>query len=230
MHAFRWLSVVAILGPALLNTGCSTTLVQQLPAGEITTCDPAWPGVWKATSNDSDKPEYAWVEVSADCKSLTFTDDKKTSVEGKTLTLVSTVAGDFLSITDADGEPECIGKDLKDCGFPIERFEKRDNQIRLYAANHRLIHDAIAAGVVTGLTQTGNEDASEKQADKQTAGKPRKNPSVSAESMFQNLITGTPEQIGQWFVEHPDYFETQPWLVLDRETTDTRPKHPEVSK
>ncbi len=228
MHRLKSFALVL----ALVGLGaCSTTLVQQLPAGDVTTCDPAWPGLWKATSSAADKPEFAWVEVAADCKTLTFTDAEKTSVEHKTLSLVSTVAGDFLAITDADGKLDCLGKDPKDCGFPIERYVREGEQIRLYAANHRAIHEAISTGEITGLTQIGNKD--EKEAAKPDAAakaKPRMPVGNSTNLTYQNLITGSPEQIAQWFVEHPGYFDAEPWLVLDREKTDIRPKHAEVKK
>jgi len=208
--------------------GCSTTLVQQLPAGNVTTCDPAWPGLWMARMDDSGKPERAWLEVSADCKQLTFTDSAKTSVEQKTLTLVSSAAGEFLSITDADGKPECIGKDPRDCGFPIERFVREGGQVRLFAANHRAVHDAIAAGQLAGMTKLGSQDDTDTEPTTKKKAKPADvNP---ANQTYQNLITGSPEQIGQWFVEHPEYFDAKPWLVLDRQATDTRPKHAEVKK
>jgi len=211
--------------------GCSTTLVQQLPAGDITTCDPAWPGLWKATSRDDDKPEFAWIEVSADCKQLTFTDAEKTSIEHKTLTRITTPAGDFVSVTDAEGKPECIGKDPRDCGFPIERYVREDDQIRLYAANHRAIHDAIASGEITGMTQIGNKDVEEgtKPKEPKRSGA-RKSATGAADLTYQNLITGSPEQIGQWFLERPALFDAEPWLVLDRQQADTRPKHAEVKK
>lgn len=213
---------------------CSTTLVQHLPAGDATTCDPAWPGLWKATSKDADKPEFAWIEISADCKTLTFTDAEKTSVEHKTLTRVATTAGDFLSVTDAGGKAECLGKDPKDCGFPIERYVHDGDQIRLYAANHRAIHDAIASGELTGLTQVGDKEAEKTARPGKSAApaKPRarKPAGKSVDVTYQNLITGSPEEIGQWFVERPQYFDAEPWLVLDRQKTDTRPTHPEVKK
>ena len=205
---------------------------QQLPAGDVDR--PAIrPGraCWEAASSAADEPEFAWVEVAADCQTLTFTDAEKTSVEHKTLSLVSTVAGDFLAITDADGKLDCLGKDPKDCGFPIERYVREGEQIRLYAANHRAVHEAIAAGEITGLTQIGNRD--DKEAAKPEAAtkpKPRQAAGTRAELTYQNLITGSPEQIAQWFVEHPGYFDAEPWLVLDREKTDTRPKHAEVKK
>ena len=222
----------ALLPPVLLATiavfgaACSTTLVRYLPAGDTTTCDAAWPGVWKASSPSSkvDKPEFAWVEISADCKQLTFTDAEKTSVERKVLTLVTTGAGQFLAITGTDGKSDCLGKDDTDCGLPLWRYLREADEIRLYAADHKAVHDAIARGDVQGVSQINNVASPVDARLKATMKGKAKSP-LETET-YQNLLIDTPEQVGQVLFDHPEFFEATPWLVLHRETTDTRPKHP----
>lgn len=154
------------------------------------------------------------MEVSADCKQLTFTDSEKTSVEAKRLTLVTACAGQYLSITDAEGKPECIGENNTDCGWPVVRYEHEGDVITLYSANHARVSSAIANDGVAGLTRTDPAKATASATVQVT--KPK----------FSNLITGTPEQIAQILAEHPDFFDAEPWLVMTREKTDTRPKHP----
>ena len=204
----------------LVASGCSTTLVQYLPAGDQTTCDAAWPGLWKAAApadktSAADKPDYVWVEISADCKQFTFTDVEKTSTDLKRLSLVTTEGDDYLSISDGDGKPECIGDNNTDCGLPLVRYVRDGDEIRLYSANHARVSAAIANEGVTGVTRVPPTPDPNKPT-----------PQMVAKPDFRNLLTGSPEQIAQLLAEHPDFFETTPWLVLHRDTHDTRPKHP----
>jgi hypothetical protein len=223
------LPALALASIALFAAACSTTLVRYLPAGDTTTCDAAWPGVWTASSPapTAGAPDIAWVEVSADCRQLTFTDREKTSIENRTLTLVTTGAGQFLSVTDADGKPDCLGKDNTDCGLPLWRYEREGEDIRLYAAAHQVVHDAIARGDVQGVSQI-NSVASSTGAS--PAKKPTKQGNVKPPSTppdtYQNLLIDTPEQVGQVLFDHPEFFDDRPWLVLHRDSTDTRPKPP----
>ncbi len=201
------------LSPTFL-AGCSTTLVQYLPQGDVTTCDAGWPGLWKGTSPGSETGESGWMEISADCQQLTFTDSEKTSVEKKRLTLVTAETGQYLSITDADGTPECIGEKNTDCGLPVVRYQREGDVITLYSPNQERVSQAIANDGVPGLTLT----------DPVKTAAP--DPAQVAKPKFRNLITGSPEQIAQILADHSDFFDAEPWLVMKREKNDTRPKHP----
>ncbi len=201
----------------VLASGCSSTLVQYLPAGDKTTCDASWPGLWRATNGDGKKPEAAWLEVNADCTRYTITDDEKTADEDMVLTKVTTGSGDFLWVGKRDGAPECLGEGGRDCGLPIMRYVQDGDEIRLYGANHQVVHDAIAHGLITGVTP---------DALMPPVPSPKPGERATAVSVVNNLITGTPEQIAQILADHPEFFDDKPWLVAHRETTDTRPKHP----
>ncbi len=211
--------LLAVLGlGSTLLSGCSTTLVQYLPQGEVTTCDAGWPGLWKGSAPGSEAGESGWMEISANCQQLTFTDSEKTSVEKKRLTLVTAETGQYLSITDAEGKPECLGENNTDCGLPVVRYERDGDVITLYSPNHERVSRAIANDGVAGLTLTDPIKTAATAA------------TQVAKPKYRNLITGTPEQIAQILADHPEFFDAEPWLVMTRETTDTRPKHPEVSK
>lgn len=52
----RYLLLAAVATSSLFVGGCSTTLVQYLPQGDVTTCDASWPGLWKGTSPTAENP------------------------------------------------------------------------------------------------------------------------------------------------------------------------------
>lgn len=217
---------------AIAGSGCSRTLVAALPVGTTTTCDPAWPGRWTAIPPDDRKGKHgekAWLEINADCSVLTSIDEHgKRERENHKLTLISTRAGDFLWIADGDGKPECIGDGTAHCGMEVSRYVHDGNEIRLYNSDYAVVHAAIVGGSVRGYTEV-DEGKKAVPATSATA-----SPAISENKQetdadhpphFSNLIAGDPEQVATILEQHPEFFESVPWMTLQRDAHPKRAKH-----
>ena len=220
---------------AIAASGCSRTLVAALPVGTTTTCDPAWPGRWSAIPSEDTKGKHdkkVWLEINADCSVMTSIEDHgKREREDHRLTLVSTRAGDFLRISDGDGKPECIGDGTAHCGMELMRYVHDGNEIRLYNPDHGAVHAAIADGRVPGYSEADGPKAKVVSATDTTAAptelaNSRETPATSSDKThFNNLIAGDPEQITTILEQHPEFFESVPWITLKRDTHPNRAKH-----
>ncbi|HTD28342.1 MAG TPA: hypothetical protein VK660_03040 [Xanthomonadaceae bacterium] len=230
--------LLLLLVAAIGLGGCSTTLVQSLPIGKTTTCDPTWPGRWKVVAPDTEHSGgHGWLEINADCTVLTFVDTEKTDRENHRLTLVSTRAGDFLATSDADGKPECIGADSSHCGQELMRYERSGDEIRLYMPDHKSVHDAIASRVVSGYTEA-HSAAREPAEGTTTSASPlatdaaptvaTASPSETANTTptYSNQIAGSPEQIASILRQHPEFFASTPWMILQRDRPITESPNP----
>ena len=211
-------------------SGCSTTLFESLPVGKTTICDPAWPGRWNPEEpQHGNQIEESQVEVNADCTEITTIGKDGQDRENFKLNLVTTRAGDFLWASDADRKPECLGSDQTHCGFALMRYVRNDDEIRLYHPDHTKVHAAIAARAVPGYSEaTGGQTASPTH-DADASGAP---PAASASSArtttdgsadaqdttrYDNQVGGNAEQIATILEQHPEFFESEPWLILHRD-------------
>ncbi|HMB55852.1 MAG TPA: hypothetical protein VKM35_01450 [Arenimonas sp.] len=212
------------------SSACSTTLFESLPTGKTTTCDAAWPGRWQVTSPGSKTPEEKnWVEINADCTDLTFIDPEKTQHEKHAITLVTTRAGQFLRFANVGEKADCIGPQSDHCGMELMRYSRSGDEIRIYPPDHRKVHEMLAGKSLPGYTDVENdkpmsststaaatsvkEDAPAKDADA-SADKPAE---AAKEPTFHNQIAGNAKQIAAILKQHPELFETTPWLILTRD-------------
>lgn len=232
----RTLLTLAMLGMALLLTGCSTTLVESMPIGAVTTCDPAWPGSWHAVEHGVGKAAMSErVTISADCRQFTFSDAEKTQTEAHDLHLVRTRAGDFLTFANpGDAAKVCLGDGNTLCGVELMRYVRDGNRIQLYKADHRRVHEALEAHRISGYTEmrTDNRERTVNGTRSDSAAVP---PGLIAAReaaqddkkvpTYRNLIAGSPEQITQILTLHPEFFADEPFLVLERDG----PMNPGVS-
>ncbi len=226
----RILRAIFAMAAALLLGGCSTTLVQSLPIGKSTTCDPAWPGRWKAVESDPSKPKQnTMLDISADCTQFTFTDPDKTQTEQHTVTLVASRAGDFIRFASPGDEPNCFGGGSTHCGIELIRYERAGNEIRLFNPDHRKVHDALSSRRVSGYTEANDDPTVPGTVGGNMTDAPAPSDSaiVSAiaarqqdaprQPIYHNLIAGNPEQITEILLHHPEFFESKPWLILRRD-------------
>lgn len=236
---FSLLSMAMVI---VCMSGCSTTLVESLPVGKSTTCDAAWPGRWKQVALYNEKPEAnTWMEINSDCTELTFIDPDKTEREKHTITLISTRVGDFITISDPAGKRDCLGPDSNHCGVELRRYVRSGDEIRLYEADHKKIHAAIASHVISGYTEahadhkatpekeaTTNNESSVQANSSATGSASTSGPQENAGDTehYNNQIAGTPEQITSILEQHPDFFETTPWMTLQRDDPPAPSKHP----
>lgn len=224
--------LLVALGVMVLLQGCSTTLVESLPGGSITTCDAAWPGAWRRIRNDgsSPKPDDV-IRISADCKQITFIDDGKPKVEQHEMQLISTPSGQFLVEAEAGKDPRtCIGNDSSHCGFYLLRYQRHGQRIGLFDPDHARVHDAIATHAIAGYTEQTNRpqgDASGKADATSTehAPAPGAADAGTQKPTYDNLIAGNPEQIADILARHPEFFDSKPLISLQREG----PMNPGVS-
>ncbi|KFN41073.1 hypothetical protein [Arenimonas oryziterrae] len=237
MNAGTRIAAVLIALASLGLGACSTTLVETLPAGKRTTCDASWPGRWEASSPAPKKPdEHYFLEINADCSEWNFIDTEKADVEKHTITLISSKAGDFISISSPDDKPECLGTDsAKRCGVELMRYERTGDEIRIYQPDHVKVNAAIAAKTVQGLTeQTGITKPAEELV---ASDKPKQEASEAPDATppatdaaatgpaeapatptYRNLLLGNGAKIAEVLRKHPEFFESTPWLILRRDT------------
>ncbi len=230
---------LVLMTAAIAGSGCSRTLVAALPVGTTTTCDAAWPGRWAAIPPEDRKGKHgekAWLEINADCSVLTSIDEHgKRERENHKLTLISTRSGDFLWIADGDGKPplrletECLSGDKTHCGMELMRYVRNGDEIRLYSPDHRAVHAAIGAGSVPGYTEIADDSkapaSNEAAAPSALTGAQAAHPSQGSKTHYNNLIAGDPEQITTILEQHPEFFDSTPWMTLQRDTHPKRKKH-----
>jgi hypothetical protein len=223
--ALGFLLLFALL---VLLDGCSTTLVESLPVGNMTQCDPAWPGRWTGVEHGVGKSAVEEiVQINADCTQFTFTDPEKTQTEPHTLRLISTRAGDFLTFASPGDAPKaCFGDGNTHCGTELFRYVHTGDRIILYKPDHKRVHDALESHAISGYTemsvdpqttsvngtQTGRGAVPDALIQARTAAQDdKKSPT------YHNLIAGDADQITQILKQHPEFFEEEPYLILQRE-------------
>ncbi|HTA64629.1 MAG TPA: hypothetical protein VK753_03915 [Xanthomonadaceae bacterium] len=233
----RTLLLLLLVAFAILTTsGCSTTLVESLPIGKTTRCDAAWPGRWHAVEHGVGKAAMSErIDINADCTQLTFTDPEKTQTEAHTLTLFSTRAGDFLTFGSPGDKPDCFGDGNTHCGTELFRYVRTGNVIQIYKPDHRAVHASLESHVVSGYTEMSLDPQTTATNGTQTG-----QPAVAAgliqaraaaaddkqQPTYHNLIAGSSEQITRILVDHPEFFENDAYLILQREGPMNAGAHP----
>ena len=98
--------------------------------------------------------------------------------------------------------------------------------IQLYKPDHRAVHEALESHVVSGFTEMNVDPQTTATNGTQTG-----QPAVAAgliqaraaaaddkqQPTYHNLIAGSPEQITRILVDHPEFFENDAYLILQRE-------------
>ncbi|HEY2344483.1 MAG TPA: hypothetical protein VGH80_01220 [Xanthomonadaceae bacterium] len=212
----------------LATSGCSTTLVESLPVGSVSTCDAAWPGTWRGVEHGVGKAAMdEHIHISADCTQFTFSDAEKTQTEPHVLRLISTRNGQFLTFGNPGDAPKaCFGEGNTHCGVELIRYVRSGGQILLYKPDHRRVHDALESHVISGYTEM-NIDSQTTTANGTQSGNGAVPDSLIQARMaaqddkksptYRNLIAGGPDQIAQILTHHPEFFEQDPYLILQRE-------------
>jgi hypothetical protein len=223
---------------ALVIGGCSRTLYESLPVGKTTTCDPAWPGRWKAEDPEHKKQiEEAWITINADCTEITSTDQDGTKREDFKLELVATRAGDFLWVSDNDRKPECLESDSMHCGYSLMKYIRAGDEIRVYNPDHNKVHAAIADRSVPGHSQplgktrptaSANDTSDAALAENASSAAATRGTGPSAQDItgYNNQISGNAEQIATILEQHPEFFESEPWMILHRDNPQPPSKQP----
>jgi len=219
--------ILLMLTAILAVSGCSTTLVESLPVGKTTTCDAAWPGRWKGAEHGVGKAAVAeTLQINSDCTKITFTDPEKTATEEHTLHLISTRAGDFLTFGSPGDKPACFGDGNTHCGTELIRYVRTGDTIYLYQPDHRKVHDTLESHVVSGYTEMNLDPQTTATNGTQTgqaavaAGLIQARAAAANDKQvptYHNLIAGDPDQIGQILVQHPEFFNAEPYLILRRD-------------
>ncbi len=192
----RALSCLLLLCFALLG-GCSSSLFESLPAGTVTTCDPALPGHWIVTHSESasDGAIPHPLEIAADCRTVIDAGQPK-PVQ---VNFVHSRAGNFLEALNDSGKLDCAGENDTYCGHFLVRYALTDRQLSLYFPDHARISEALTKGQIEGYQTPQPQDLPQGQ-----------------ERIYHNFIAGNPEQIARILRRHPEFFASQPTTVLER--------------
>lgn len=190
------LASIALSALLMGLAGCSTTVFESAPTGSATDCDPAWPGRWQpmGMGDDATKPKDV-LEISADCRTATT----KSEAKPMHLTLFGTRAGQYLQVHNDNGEPDCIGAGKAHCGFVLLRYERAGDIIRLYDPDHAWVAAAIAKGSLKGFSE--RDDGKEPRT-----GKP----------VHRNFLAGDAGKIDKLLHRHPELFNNEPLIVMQR--------------
>jgi hypothetical protein len=223
----RLLPMLTLAFAVLAMCGCSTTLVESLPVGRISSCDAAWPGRWHAAGHGvGSTATDESLSISADCTQITFTDTEKTQTEKHNLQLISTRAGDFLTFGSPDDKPACFGEGDTHCGTELMRYVRTGNRIEIFKPDHRKVHDALESHAISGYTEMNLDAQTTATTGTQTGQAPVPPGLIEARlaaandqnaPTYHNLIAGDPDQIAQILVQHPEFFEAEPYLILNRD-------------
>ncbi|MBS0574922.1 MAG: hypothetical protein JSS45_00630 [Proteobacteria bacterium] len=224
----RALGLLMLLGLLLVLPGCSMTLVESLPTGAATTCDPAWPGAWRAVEHGVGRAaQSARVVISADCRQFTFSDADKTQTEPHVLRVIRSRAGDFVTFANpGDADKSCFGDGNTHCGIDLMRYVRNGDRIELFKPDHRRVHEALEAHLVSGYTEMRIEAQGTDVNGTQTRSQAVPPGLIAARAAarddkqvptYHNLIAGGPEQITQILVQHPEFFADEPFLILQRD-------------
>ncbi len=223
-----WRMIVSLAVVATGLAGCSTTLVESVPIGTVTTCDRAWPGTWRAAEHGQGKVGVvARLTINADCSRMTFTDDEKSETDPAALRLLTTRAGQFL-IVSKPGEDStvCLGDGHTRCGIELIHYVRNGERIELFQPDHAKVHAALEAHVVSGFTQmrVGAQDPAANGTQTGIGAVPPGLAQARAAAQddkqvptYRNLIAGSPEQVTQILLAHPEFFSDEPWLILLRD-------------
>lgn len=183
----------------LLLGGCSSSVFESLPAGNVSTCDPALPGRWIVTKSDASANEALPrpLEVASDCRTVTDQGQPK-PIQAN---FVHTRAGNFVEALNDSGKLDCAGENDTYCGHYLLRYEISGDQMRLYMPDHARISQALAQGRVKGYQTPQPEQVPEGQ-----------------ERIYHNFVAGNPAQIARILRRHPEFFVARPSTVLVRDT------------
>lgn len=229
--------LVLLAGVLLATGGCSTTLVESLPVGNMTQCDAAWPGRWHGVEHGVGKAAVEeWIQINPDCTQFTFSDAEKTQTEPHVLHLISTRAGDFVWFSSPGDSPKaCFGEGNTHCGTELMRYVRNGNRITIYKPDHLRVHDALESHAISGYTEMSVDPQNSVENGTQTGKGAVPSGLIEARRAAQddkksptyhNLIAGGSEQITQILKEHPEFFEQEPYLILERQTpTDSDAPH-----
>ena len=141
MTTLRWIAAMLLV---LVLPGCSMSVFESLPPGEITRCAPTWPGYWARIKSPGDKPPGKSapevVEIDASCS-------KPGDTNSAPLALITTPDGrQYIEFLTSDGRPQCQpGKDdpNKKCGHLLLRYEYTGDEIRVYDVDHARLASLI---------------------------------------------------------------------------------------
>ncbi len=190
----------------LVLSGCSMTVFESLPPGEVTRCDPNWPGHWAQIKSPGDKPAGETtpevVEIDANCS--------KSGKPGDTapapLVLITTPDGrQYLDFLNDDGRPQCQpGKEGpgKKCGHLLLRYEYIGNEIRVYDVDHAKLASLIGKKKIRGETER----------------MPLPKGNDAQPPIHFNLVTGDANHIGKVLKDNPGLFQREPITVMRRAT------------
>ena len=191
--------IVAMLGLA----GCSTTVFESFPTGARTDCDPAWPGRWRSIEDDGGAKPRDAVEIAADCRSATSEGERKPMH----LTLVDTGDARYLQVHNDSEAPDCIGEGSARCGVALLRYEREGDTIRIFDADHARIAAAIESGDIEGSSEMAADETAK----------------TTRQPVYRNFVAGDAEGIARLLRRHPDFFASDPLLVLRRVPADPAP-------
>ena len=183
-----------------LLTGCSTTVYESIPFGNITQCDPAWTGVWQVIGKGSQSAPASdkTIVITSDCRIL----DTDGASKPLNVSLVSTSNGDYLVVRNDKGTRDCIGENYTHCGYLLLRFERSEDAMRVYFPDNARVSKAIADGSVKGY---------EGPAPRQQG--------ADSEPTHRNFIAGDPREVARILRQHPEFFLAQPQFELRRAPT-----------
>ena len=165
--------------------------------------------------------------INADCTKLTISDAQKTQTEPHVMRLVHSRAGDFLSVGNP-GEPDkdCFGDGNTHCGIDLMRYVRTGDRIELFKPDHRRVHEALEAHVVSGYTemQIQTQDTAVNGTQSRSGAVPPGLIAARAAAQddkqtptYRNLIAGSPAQISRILEQHPEFFADEPFLILQRD-------------
>ncbi|GAB3383765.1 hypothetical protein [Lysobacter fragariae] len=213
-------ALLGFLPPALLmlaTTGCSTTLFETFPQGQVTTCDSAWPGRWHPDGKADET-----LAINDGCTSTTFTKPGEAPEQKSvTLTLVSTAHGQYLHLRSEGDATECFDK--AHCGKTLHRYVRQGNEIRIFEPDHVWVAAAIKKHKLPGFSEKESTPVRLLAPPQASSGgaadgtpKPDDAP-IAPGPTYGNLVTGTPEQIAAMLDRNPKMFSTEPFLILRRD-------------
>lgn len=200
MTTLRWIAAMMLV---LVLPGCSMSVFESLPPGEITRCAPTWPGHWAQIKSPGDKPpgesSPEIVEIDANC-------NKPGDTNTAPLALITTPDGrQYIEFLTSDGRPQCQpGKDApnKKCGHLLLRYEYTGNEIRVYDVDHARLASLIGKQIIRGETER----------------MPLPEGNDNQPPIHFNLVKGDARRIDKVLKGNPALFQREPMAVMRRAT------------
>ena len=201
MTTLRWIAAMLLV---LVLPGCSMSVFESLPPGEITRCAPTWPGYWAQIKSPGDKPPGEStpevVEIDASCSKPGDT------TNSAPLALITTPDGrQYIEFLTSDGRPQCQpGKDdpNKKCGHLLLRYEYTGDEIRVYDVDHARLAALIGKQKIRGETEK----------------MPLHEGNDTQPPIHFNLVNGDARRIDKVLKDNPGLFQREPMAVMRRAT------------